>query len=50
MVNDKNCFVISPIGKEGSDIRKRSDLIFNYIIKPIVQEFGYEPIRADHIN
>ncbi len=50
MVNDKICFVISPIGKEGSDIRKRSDLTFNYIIKPIVQEFGYKPLRADHIN
>ncbi len=31
MINDKICFVISPIGKEGSDIRKRSDLTFDYI-------------------
>jgi hypothetical protein len=50
MVNNKVCFVICPIGKEGTDIRRRSDLTFNYIIKPIVQDFGYEPIRADHIN
>ena len=50
MVNEKVCFVICPIGKEGSEIRIRSDLTFKYIIKPIVQEFGYHPIRADHIN
>lgn len=50
MVNDKVCFVICPIGKVGSEIRIRSDLTFKYIIKPIVEMFGYHPIRADHIN
>lgn len=50
MVEDKVCFVICPIGKMDSDIRKRSDLTFNYIIKPVVENFGYRPIRADHIN
>jgi hypothetical protein len=50
MVDDKVCFVICPIGKPDSDIRKRSDLTFHYIIKPVVENFGYCPIRADHIN
>jgi hypothetical protein len=50
MVNDKVCFVICPIGKDGSEIRIRSNLTFKYIIKPIVEEFGYHPIRAYHIN
>lgn len=46
----KTCFVISPIGGEGSEIRKRMDLTFNQIIKPVVEDAGYEtPIRADHI-
>jgi len=47
----KTCFVISPIGDEGSDIRDRSDEILDYIIKPVAQKCGYENIvRADQIS
>jgi hypothetical protein len=48
--NDKTCFVICPIGDEGTEIRRWSDLTFNYIIKPITETFGYTPKRADHIK
>ena len=50
MVEDKVCFVICPIGKAGSDTRRFSDLTLEYIIKPIVEEFGYHLIRADKIS
>lgn len=44
------CFVIGPIGDDGSDIRRRSDQVLNYIIEPVVRSLGYEtPIRADRI-
>lgn len=43
----KTCFVIAPIGEEGSKVRQRSDDVLNYIIKPIVSGFGYKAIRAD---
>jgi hypothetical protein len=46
----KICFIIAPIGEPGSDIRKRSDQVLNFIIKPIVEKLGYEPIRADKIS
>jgi CheY-like chemotaxis protein len=46
----KKCFFIAPIGPENSEIRKRSDQIFSYIIKPVVEQFGYEAIRGDHIS
>lgn len=46
----ETCFVICPIGPEGSDIRDRSDEILKNIICPAVEEFGYEVIRADHIG
>ncbi|NQU66544.1 MAG: hypothetical protein HQ510_01245, partial [Candidatus Marinimicrobia bacterium] len=46
----KNCFIISPIGKAGSDVRKRSDDILNYIFKPTLKEFNYNTIRADEIS
>jgi hypothetical protein len=44
-----DCFVISPIGKAGSDTRKRSDEVFEFIISPPIIASGYIPVRADHI-
>jgi hypothetical protein len=48
----KVCFVISPIGNEGTDIHKKFKEILDYIIKPAVEESGYglEVIRADDIK
>lgn len=46
----KKCFVIAPIGSSESDIRKRSDQIFEFLLQPILEELGYEAIRADMIN
>jgi hypothetical protein len=44
------CFVIAPIGKEGSEIRARSDRILKHIISPVADECGYDAIRADKIS
>lgn len=46
----KKCFVISPIGEEGSEIRKRADQVFKYIVFPVCEECGFEAIRVDKIN
>ena len=46
----KKCFVISPIGEEGSEIRKRADKVFKYIISPVCEESGFEAIRVDKVN
>lgn len=44
------CFVISPIGEEGTETRVRADQVLNHIIRPAAKELGYEPvIRADEI-
>jgi len=50
MAKKKICFVIAPIGEEDSETRKRSDQILNHVIKPAVEECGYEAIRADKIE
>lgn len=52
MTQDENriCFVIAPIGDDGSKIRHRSDQVLNHIIAPAVNECGYEAIRADKIS
>ena len=46
----KFCFVICPIGKDGTDIRIHSDLTLEYIIKPAVEPEGYDVKRADEFS
>lgn len=46
---EKIAFVICPIGDRDTAIRKRSDQMLKYIITPVVEKFGYKPIRADEI-
>lgn len=45
----KICFIVSPIGPEGSDIRKRADKVLKHIIRPPLEECGYVVQRADNI-
>jgi hypothetical protein len=46
----KICFVISPIGEEDSETRKRSDQVLKHIITGAVEQLGYEVVRADKIS
>ena len=48
--NMRKCFVVSPIGKENSDVRKKADQLFKYIISPACEEMGFDPIRVDQVN
>jgi hypothetical protein len=43
------CFVIGPIGKDGSPERRHSDLLLHAVVKEVLQreEFGYLVKRAD---
>lgn len=44
------CFVVGPIGDEGSETRRRSDQLLRHIIEPAAKECGYaQIIRADHM-
>jgi len=36
------CFVITPIGNEGSDIRKKAEGVISAVIEPVLDELGYE--------
>ena len=44
------CFYITPIGSEGSDARKHSDLFMHSLIEPAMDELGLEVVRADKIG
>jgi hypothetical protein len=46
----KTCFVISPIGEPGSDIRTHADDVYEFLIKPAAEKAGYVAQRADHDN
>jgi len=42
-------FVISPIGPDFSVVRQSSDQLFDHVMKPAVDEFGYKALRSDKI-
>ncbi len=46
----KSCFVIAPIGKEGSSTRKRSDKLLKHVVKPMMESLGYTVERADQLS
>ena len=50
MAMGKTCFVIAPIGEDGSDIRKRSDQIFKHVIEPIAAGHNYRAEMAHHLS
>ncbi len=44
----KRCFVISPIGASDSSVREHADDVFEFIIKPAMEELGIYVYRSDH--
>lgn len=47
---DKVCFYITPIGDEGTEIRKHADMFLKHLIEPAFDQFGYKVVRADKIE
>jgi hypothetical protein len=47
---DGECFYITPIGEEGSEQRKHSDLFMGSLVEPALQELGLRLVRADQIG
>lgn len=43
----KTCFVISPIGEQGTPVRRRADGVLNELIRPAMEPLGYRVERAD---
>lgn len=46
----KKCFVVSPIGDAGTDIRKNADQLYQHIIKPVCEKCGFAAQRVDEFN
>src|SRR6185369_16571231 len=47
-VQQRRCFVISPIGAENSEIREHADDVFEFVIQPAMKELGIYAYRSDH--
>lgn len=46
----KKCFIICPIGDEGSETRDNADKLFKHVIKPVCEKCNFNPIRIDMEN
>lgn len=46
----KTCFLICPIGAEGSPTRKRSDKLQKYVVERVLKGRGYKVERADKVG
>lgn len=45
----RTCFVISPIGQEGTEIRQEADAFLQFLVEPALEKYQFEVIRADRI-
>jgi hypothetical protein len=50
VASEKTCFLIAPIGDEGSVDRERSDQVRDFVIKPALEKSKYVVTRADEIS
>lgn len=47
----KTCFYITPIGDDGTDIRKHADMMLKHLLEPVLKDqFGMDVVRADRIE
>lgn len=47
----KKCFIVTPIGNEDSDIFRRAKGVIDSVIKPVLEEYGFDDIKpAYEIN
>jgi len=48
---DNECFFIAPIGEDDSEIRKRSDAVRDWVVKPAAESaVGLRTVRADEVG
>ncbi len=45
----KSCFVVCPIGEEGTETRHHSDEVYEYLIDHVCDLFGIKVVRVDKL-
>jgi len=46
---NNRCFVISPIGAPGTEVREHADEVLKFIVEPAMNEFGITVVRSDRL-
>jgi hypothetical protein len=47
----KTCFYITPIGDDGTEIRKHADMMLKHLLEPVLKgQYGMDVVRADKIE
>lgn len=44
----KRCFVVTPIGRDDSDIRRATDGLIDETIRPVLKPMGFDEVTASH--
>ena len=47
---ERECFFIAPIGDKDSDVRKRSDGVRDWVVRPAAEVHGLRILRADDVG
>lgn len=50
VLGDNICFYITPIGEEGTEIRKHADMLLKHLVEPAFQKHNIKVVRADKIE
>lgn len=48
--NKKKCFVITPVGEDRSEIRRKADGLISAVIKPVLEKLNIEPVVPHEMN
>ena len=49
-IKKSNCFIISPLGSDKSETRRKADGLINSVIKPVLKELEFEAIAPHEID
>ena len=44
------CFYITPIGEDGSEVRRHADMLMRHLVEPAFEELNIRVVRADKIE
>lgn len=46
----KQCFIVTPLGMDGSEIRRKADGVIQAVLKPVLEKLGYKVIAPHEID
>lgn len=48
IMKDKRCFIVTPIGPDNSEIRRKAEGVINSVVEPVLRNLNYNDIKAAH--